>query len=211
MFHVWKRKKKNIKITRDGREPGLLRGVCFFVYDMVQRTSAGCPVQPERGVTSVLAQSHVLNTHQALWTEEWNATFWPSGLDWEEESCLNQVKKGDNGNQTWLKNAILDSSSPVSQRNKQWSPLKRKGKKTSGREGKISLKTQRGHGSENSFLQNYIRISVSVSSQRSQRLYKTRAGISTNKNADIKADLQRMLAEIRRECNSKSENWLWAQ
>ena len=61
-----KKKKKNIKITRDGREPGLLRGVCFFVYDMVQRTSAGCPVQPERGVTSVLAQSHVLNTQQAL-------------------------------------------------------------------------------------------------------------------------------------------------
>lgn len=109
-----------------------------------------------------------------------------------------RVNKGDKGNRTWLENAILDSSSPVSQQNEQRSLLKHKGKKTFGREGKISLKTQGGHGSENSFLQNYVRILVSVSSQRSQRLYKTRAGISTNKSADIKADLQRVLAEIKK-------------
>ena len=62
------------------------------------------------------------------------------------ERCLDQVrkrvKKGDKGNRTWLENAILDSSSPVSQRNKQRSLLNHKGKKTLGREGKISLKTR---------------------------------------------------------------------
>lgn len=146
MFCVWKRK-KNTKIKRDRREPGLLRRVRFFAYDTVQRTSVGCPVQPEHSVTPALAQSYVVSTRQALQTEEkWNATFWPSGLDWEEERCLDQVKKrvkkGDKGNRTWLENAILDSSSPVSQRNKQQSLLKHKGKKTLGREGKISLKTR---------------------------------------------------------------------
>lgn len=84
--------------------------------------------------------------------------------------------------------------------NKQWNLLKRKREKTFGREGEISLKTRGGHGSENSFLQNYIRIfQGSVCSQRSQNLYKIGADISTNKTTEIKAEIQRILAEIRKD------------
>lgn len=84
--------------------------------------------------------------------------------------------------------------------NKQWNLLKHKRKKTFGRQGEISLKTKRGHGSENSFLQNYIRIfQDSVYSQRSQNLYKIEAGIFTNRTAEVKAEIQRILAEIRKE------------
>lgn len=43
--------------------------------------------------------------------------------------------------------------------------------------GRVPYRLSRGHGSENSFLQNYIRISDSVFSRRSQKLYKTRADI----------------------------------
>lgn len=58
------------QLKRDRRELGLLRWMCFLVYDMVQRTSVSCPVQPKHNVTSVLAQSYVMNTRQALQTEE---------------------------------------------------------------------------------------------------------------------------------------------
>lgn len=79
-----------------------------------------------------------------------------------------------------------------------------KEKEAFGREGETSLKTEGCQGSENSFLQNYVRVfQDSVTSHSSPSFYKTGAGIPINKKAEINAELQRMLAEMRKECNSK--------
>ena len=124
------------KIKRDKREPGVLRWVYCFVQDMVQRTSAGSPAQPEHklhfGPSIVICDEYPSGITNRIRVKRYILTF---RFRLRKVAWAQVNNKGDKGNWTWLKNAILDSSS-LSQwahpGNKQWSLLKHKRKKTFG-------------------------------------------------------------------------------